>query len=61
MGKITFIYKWDLIYTMKSGTRYTLLRVDGKGRVHVPAELREELGIEEQVLVKREKDSLTCV
>ncbi len=43
---------------MKSGIKYNLLDVDGKGRIHLPKELREEIGIEDHVLVERERDLL---
>jgi len=43
---------------MKSGTKYNILSVDKKGRLHIPMELRKEAGIKDQVLVEREKDIL---
>ncbi|HLD57662.1 MAG TPA: AbrB/MazE/SpoVT family DNA-binding domain-containing protein [archaeon] len=43
---------------MKSGIKYNLLDVDGKGRVHIPKGIREEMGIQNQVVVEREKDLL---
>ena len=43
---------------MKSGIKYNLLDVDGKGRIHLPLQLRKEIGIENQVLVEREEDLL---
>lgn len=43
---------------MKSGTEYGLLNVDGKGRVHIPIEVRKEMGIHDQVLLEREKGLL---
>lgn len=42
---------------MKGG-KYNLLGVDGKGRVHLPRELRKDMGIEDQVLVEREEELL---
>ena len=43
---------------MKSGIKYNLLNVDGKGRMHLPMDIRTEMGIEDQVIVEREKDIL---
>ena len=43
---------------MKSGIKYTLLSVDKKGRMHLPRELRENLGIADQVLVEKERGTL---
>lgn len=42
---------------MASGT-YALLNVDGKGRVHLPIELRKQMKIEDTVLVEVEKNLL---
>ena len=36
----------------------SLLNIDGKGRMHLPMELRKCLGIEDQVLIEVEKDVL---
>ena len=43
---------------MKSGTSYSLLNVDGKGRVHLPIEIRKQIGIEDKVMVEIENNML---
>ena len=42
---------------MNSG-KSLLLHVDKKGRIHVPAPLRKELGIEGDVLAEKHKNTL---
>lgn len=43
---------------MKTVKTSALLAVDGKGRVHLPAALRKELGIKQEVLVERQGAAL---
>ncbi len=40
------------------GGKYKLLHVDKKGRVHIPLNVRSELGITGEVLVESKEDSL---
>ena len=44
---------------MQSGTKQlAILKVDGKGRVHLPIELRKRMKIEDQLIAKEEKNTL---
>jgi len=43
---------------MKRGTKYNILTVDGKGRVHLPKDVREEMDIQNQILLEKEKNLL---
>jgi bifunctional DNA-binding transcriptional regulator/antitoxin component of YhaV-PrlF toxin-antitoxin module len=58
VGRESFKYKWAFNDCVISGTKYRILDIDGKGRLHLPQSLRKQVGIKNQVVVEEEQEML---